>query len=211
VAGTILAAGRGERLGCRPKAALEIAGVTMLERLARTLRKSGVEPLSVVVGPYAETLLPIAAHAGLHPLMHEQPDATLEDSQRRALEHHLDLHAQADLLLVLGDLPLLDRRAIAPLLQAWHQRPKHVDALMPVVEGVRGHPVLLSSRAVHDLVNASHWTGVRHWLATHAGKAMAIPASGPAYVTDLDTPDDLALLRQRLSPLTVGWPAPWTI
>lgn len=186
---------------------MEIAGVSVLERLAGALHALGVTPLSVILGPYTETLLPLARRAGLQPLLHARPDAMLEDSQRLALQHHLDSRPRSDLMLVLADLPLLDRAAIGPLLHGWWRRPPSVDALVPMVNGQRGHPVLLSSRAVHDLVHAKPWTGIRDWLAMHPGRIQAFPASGPAYVTDLDTPADLARLQKRLAPLPVAWPA----
>lgn len=209
MAGAILAAGRGERLGGRPKAALEIADVSVLERLAGALRGVGVETLSAVIGPYAATLLPIAARAGTQALRHARPAPTLKDSQRLALEHHLALHPGSDLMLVLGDLALLDAPALLPLLHAWLRRPARIDAMMPMVEGVRGHPVLLSSRAVHDILQATPWPGIRDWLSAHPGSVRAIAMPGRAYVTDLDTPADLARLRALLAPLPVEWPAAW--
>src|SRR6516165_8357289 len=49
VAGILLAAGEGSRLG-RPKALVELGGQTLAERGVRLLRDGGAEPVLVVTG-----------------------------------------------------------------------------------------------------------------------------------------------------------------
>src|SRR5258708_36370448 len=62
VAGLLLAAGQGSRLG-RPKALVEIAGLSLAERGVRLLRDGGADPVGMVTGA-APVSLPggIAAH-----------------------------------------------------------------------------------------------------------------------------------------------------
>lgn len=224
LAATVLAAGLGRRLGQRPKATLEIDCRSILARLAAALREAGIADIGVVIGPYREALLPLAAACGLRVLAHPQPHTSLIDSQRLALEAHVAAHvagvgdaigaeggpprAGADLLLVVADLPLLAARHITPLLQAWRHRRAGSEAMMPVVDGVRGHPVLLSWAAVRQVDATPRERGVRDWLAAHPGVVQPFPATDPAYVTDLDTPADVERLRALVHPATVAWPAP---
>lgn len=207
IAATVLAAGLGRRLGNRPKATLEIDGRSLLERLTAALRGAGIDDVSLVIGPYAEQLLPLAAACGLRVLAHRLPDSSLIDSQRLALQAHVTRHAGTDLLLVVADLPLLAAMHVVPVLQAWRQRPEGVEAMMPLVGGVRGHPVLLSRQAVERIVATPRALGIRDWLAAHPAAVEAFPASDPAYVTDVDTPADVDRLRTLLHPTTVAWPA----
>lgn len=220
IAATVLAAGLGRRLGNRPKATLEIDGRSILARLAGALREAGIEDISVVVGPYPEALLPLAAACGLRVLAHPQPHTRLIDSQRLALAAHVagvghgvgaddgPRHAGADLLLLLADLPLLAATHITPVLQAWWQRPAGIEAMMPLVGGVRGHPMLLSWQAVERIVATPRELGIRDWLAAHTAAAAPFPATDPAYITDVDTPADVDRLRTLVHPATVTWPAP---
>ena len=213
IAATVLAAGLGRRLGNRPKATLEIGGRSILARLAAALREAGIEDISVVVGPYREALLPLAAACGLRVVAHPQPDTRLIDSQRLALAAHVagaghdagandgPRHAGADLLLVVADLPLLAAAHVAPVLQAWRQRPAGIEAMMPLVGGVRGHPVLLSWQAVRRIVTTPRDLGIRDWLAAHPAAVEPFPATDPAYITDVDR------LRTLVHPATVAWPA----
>ena len=219
IAATVLAAGLGHRLGSRPKATLEIDGRSLLERLTAALRGAGIEDIGVVIGPYREALVPLAAACGLRVLAHPQPHTSLIDSQRLALAAHVagaglavgadegPREAGADLLLVVADLPLLAAAHVVPMLQAWRQRPLGIDAMMPRVAGVRGHPVLLSWQAVERIIATPRELDIRDWLAAHPAAVEAFPASDPAYVTDVDTPADVDRLRTLLHPTTVAWPA----
>lgn len=205
-AAVLLAAGLGSRLGGRPKAALQIDGHSILARLTTALREAGSVDVSVVIGPYRNHLRPLAVACGAHLVEHVHPDSSLVDSQRLALADHVARHAGADLLLVVADLPLLCATHIAPLLQAWPQRPDGIEAMMPVVGGVRGHPVLLSWAAVSQIAVTPAHLGIRDWLASHAAAVRLLPANDVAYITDVDTPADVDRLRTLVHPACVAWP-----
>jgi len=199
----VLAAGLGRRMGGWPKPALRVGGQSLLERLAQAFRQAGVAEISVVLGPYADVLRPLAVAAGAQPLLHAAHGPTLVDSQRLALEAHAARHPGRDLMLVLADLPLLTAAPLCALLQAWSARPAGLQALVPTVGGVHGHPVLLSWQAVEEIRRQSGDEGVRHWMAGHAAQVLRLPCSDPGHVFDLDTPEDLARLRALLHPEVV--------
>ena len=117
----ILAAGEGRRLGGRAKASLRIDGSSLLQRLGTALRAAGIHELGIVIGPYRDQLLPLTRACGAHVLQHPQAGATLIDSQRLALDHHLAQQGEADLLLVLADLPFLSAAHIQALLEHWRE------------------------------------------------------------------------------------------
>lgn len=206
LAATILAAGLGQRLGGRPKATLQIDGRSVLERLVAALHGAGIPAVSVVVGPYRDQLLPLVARYGAHAVEHRLPNPSLIDSQRLALQAHGDGFPGHDLLLVLADLPLLGADDVSPLLSAWRQRAPGVHALMPVVDGVRGHPLLLSSHAVAQVAATAPQLGIRDWLQRHPEAVQPVPSVRRACVTDVDTPDDLSALQALVHPMVVAWP-----
>lgn len=206
LAATILAAGLGQRLGGRPKATLQIGGRSMLERMVAALRDAGIQAVSVVIGPYRDQLLPLVTHCGARPVVHRQRDASLIDSQRLALQAHVSRFADRNLLLVLADLPLLSADDVSPLVAAWHHRASSVHAQMPVVDGVRGHPLLLSSYAVEQVSATARHLGIRDWLLSHPEVVQPFHTPRQAYVTDVDTPDDLTTLQALFHPVPVAWP-----
>jgi 1L-myo-inositol 1-phosphate cytidylyltransferase / CDP-L-myo-inositol myo-inositolphosphotransferase len=63
--GVILAAGTGSRLGVGSKALARVAGVTLLERAACTLRAVGIEEILVVVGHEKERVREFVRERGL--------------------------------------------------------------------------------------------------------------------------------------------------
>ena len=201
----ILAAGLGRRLGGRPKAALHIGPQSLLERLAQVLREAGVQQPRVVLGPYRETLLPLALRAGLDPLLHERDEPSLIDSQRLAVQVHRRLQPALPLWLLLGDLTALQAEDLLRLREDWERRAPGIEALVPTVAGRRGHPVMLSVQAVAAIDAQPAGQGVRHWLAAHGDRVRFPALAGPGPVQDLDTEADLLALRSALRPLPVDW------
>lgn len=205
-AATLLAAGWGRRLGGVPKSALQIDGQSLFERLVQALRQVGITHISAVIGPYADTLLPLARRSGVRVVPQPEPDAPLVASQRRALQDHRQHQPGHDLLLLVADLPLLTGEHLVPLLRAWQQRPPLRQAQVPLFHGVRGHPVCLSWAAVQAVLAMPEPCGVRDWLAGAGAAVQTVTLHHDACSTDLDTPADLAALQQRLWPVPVAWP-----
>ena len=207
MAATVLAAGLGRRLGGRPKAALRIGDVSLLERLAGALRGAGIEQISVVIGPYEEILRPLASACGAQVLAHGRNETLLHESQRLAVQAHLAQPPGCDMLLVLADLPLLNAADICLLRDAWQQRPASIQAMRPVVKGVQGHPLLLSWQALQQVAALPVNLGIRDWLNQQPGLLHGVVSPQRAFITDLDTPQDLAALQSLLHPQPVDWPA----
>ena len=204
----ILAAGLGQRMGGRPKAALQVGGVSLLERLVSALREAGVDDTAVVLGPYPQTLVPLAQRCGAR-VLQAPPDTPLAASQRLAIQAHIGHAPDHDMLVLLADLPCLTSAHIAWLLDAWRQRPAGVHAQMPVVDGVdgvRGHPLILSWQAVQAVAAMPASLGIRDWLHSHPAQVCPLPTPERAYTADLDTPEDVEALRKALYPQPVGWP-----
>src|SRR5205807_6089865 len=105
----IPAAGKSTRMG-RPKLALPLGGLTVLERVLGALRRGGVEHPVVVVGPHVRELAPLAQGAGAHVccLAGETADmrATVEQGLRW-LEERFRPRPGDDWLLVPADHPAL--------------------------------------------------------------------------------------------------------
>lgn len=206
LAATVLAAGLGSRLGNRPKAALRIGGRSLLERLSSALRACGITDISIVIGPYREQLQALAAQCGVRVLAVDTTQGSLRVSQRLAIAAHVDRQPHADLSLFVADLPLLAAVHLTPLLDAWQRRTPGIDAMMPWVGRVPGHPVLLSARAVGWIAASPADDGIRSWLAAHPAAVTPFPATDRAYITDVDTQDDIDRLRAIVHPAIVSWP-----
>lgn len=176
IAGAVLAAGSGTRMG-RPKAELVIDGARLVDRAVLALREAGCDPVHAVVR--AGTDVP-----GAIVVLNPAP----ERGMRSSLELAVDGAAGADALaVVLVDVPGLGARSIAAVVAAW--RPGRIT--VGSYAGRRGHPTVMAPELWREAVSlAGPDEGARMLLQRHAELVDEVDAAGDP--TDLDTPEDVA-------------------
>lgn len=196
LAACILAAGQGSRMGNIPKAAIRIRGRSILEWQISALRSAGVRDVSVVVGPYKEHLSPLVSLCGAELVVNASEGADILSSQIAAVSAHHCKRPGHDLMVVLGDLPFLQSQHFLRLRCLWQSRPSDIHGLVPMADGTRGHPLMLSWQAVQDIVRSDAAAkGIRGWLLRNDSSVQFLEMGDPAYVQDLDTPHDLGLIE----------------
>lgn len=204
LAAVVLAAGRGERLGGRPKALLTLDGKPLIRRLVAALRAAGVADIVVVTGHHASLVESALQGLALRVVRNPDPDAGPASSQRLGLA--AVPRADADVVMALADQPLVDADALAALIDAWRRRAPGAGALHPLVDGERGNPVICAAAARAEILAGPPTLGCRQWQAAHPGRVWAWPTADARYRTDIDTPEDLARFAQQTG-RTLHWPA----
>ena len=192
VAGLLLAAGAGSRMG-RPKALLEVEGRTLVERGVTTLRDAGCDPVVVVLGAQAdEVRLPDTADVVVAPDWETGMGASLRAGLRA-----LASTPAASCVITLVDQPQISVEAVRRLLAVAGT----VDAAVATYGGETGHPVLLD-RAVWESVaeQAVGDVGARGWLRLHQTRVLPVSCDGLGSPSDVDTLDDLQRLRSGGEP-----------
>jgi len=192
VAGLLLAAGAGRRLG-RPKALVSYEGELLVERGARLLREGGCDPYVVVLGAAASEVLAVAELAGADVVINSAWRGGMGSSLRAGLAA---LEGRADAAVVaLVDQPLVTPEAVRRLVGAWRA---HGRAAVATYEGMPRNPVLLPASAWPAVVAAATAdTGARGWLRAHPEDVIAVPCDDVAAADDVDTPEDLVRLSRR--------------
>jgi nicotine blue oxidoreductase len=198
VAGLLLAAGGGRRLGGRPKALLEDRGALLVERAARALRAGGCGTVHVVLGAGAEEVRARARLPGC--ALVDVPDwrQGMGASLRDGLASLEDAGAEAALVLLV-DQPAIGARAVRRVLEAGlagGPRGLRTALVSATYAGVRGHPVLFG---------AAHWPGIaagavgdqgaRAYVKKCGAKVMRVECADVADPYDIDTESDLSRLR----------------
>jgi CTP:molybdopterin cytidylyltransferase MocA len=181
VAGLLLAAGEGRRLG-RPKALVEVDGQRLVDRGVATLAAGGCAPVVVVLGA-AVGEVPGARVV-------ENPDwATGMGSSLRAGLAALPGTVDA-VVVALVDQPGVRPDAVARLRAAYATG---AEAAVATYAGRPRNPVLLT-RAVWDeaAALATGDTGARAWLRAHHDRVRPVPCDDVASPDDIDTAQDLA-------------------
>lgn len=192
VAGLLLAAGGGRRLGGRPKALLEHRGRPLVEHAVGVLRAAGCTRVHVVLGARADAVRERARLDGCVLVENPEWECGMGSSLRAGLGSLAGTGARAA-LVSLVDQPGIGPRAVARVRAAYQDDTSLVSA---AYDGVRGHPVLFG---------AAHWTaiaatatgdrGARAYLKEHEAAITLVECGDVAEPYDIDTEDDLGHLE----------------
>lgn len=189
----LLAAGEGQRFGGIKQLA-EIGGEPMVRRAARTALQSGV-PVIVVTGAAAERVE--AALDGLAVRIVRNADwKNGMGSSLAASIRYLQaaLPGATGALLCPADLPLLDVSILTRMLRRHAQAPDRI--LASRHDGIAGPPVLFPRDCFAALTD---WSGSRGAHALLERASARLETFTFDLTADVDTPDDLRRVRERLS------------
>lgn len=192
VAGLLLAAGGGRRLGGRPKALLPHRGRPLVEHAVAALRAAGCARVHVVLGAAADEVRARARLDGCVVVENPGWERGMGGSLRAGLASLHGTGARAA-LVALVDQPGIGERALARVRAAYAGPGSLVSA---AYDGVRGHPVLFGADHWPAVAaSASGDRGARAYLREHAGELTLVECGDVAEPYDIDTPEDLARLE----------------
>jgi CTP:molybdopterin cytidylyltransferase MocA len=192
VAGLLLAAGGGRRLGGRPKALLSHRGRPLVEHAVRTLREGGCSTVHVVLGAASDEVRRRAELPGCVLVDNPGWAGGMGSSLRAGLDSLAATDAEAALVLLV-DQPGIGPAAVARVLAA-HRSPDSLASAS--YDGRRGHPVLFGARRWADIsADAVGDRGARAYLKAHENDIVLVECGDVAEPYDIDTVDDLSHLE----------------
>ncbi|GAA2627343.1 nucleotidyltransferase family protein [Streptomyces axinellae] len=193
VAGLLLAAGGGRRLGGRPKALLTHEGRPLVEHAVRALREGGCTPVLVVLGAARDEVRERAELAGCVLIDNPEWAEGMGTSLRAGLERAATSEGAGAVLVSLVDQPGIGPRAVARV-RAAYRSPATLAAAS--YGGRRGHPVLFGRQHWAEVARGARGdAGARGYLAASAGQLTLVECGDVADPADIDTPEDLTRLR----------------
>ncbi|MGW1013057.1 nucleotidyltransferase family protein [Streptomyces termitum] len=193
VAGLLLAAGGGRRLGGRPKALLPYRDRPLVEHAVRSLREGGCAVVHVVLGAAAERVRERAELTGCTVVENPGWADGMGSSLRVGLAS-LEAAGGVDAALVsLVDQPGIGAVAVARVRGAYGGR----DALAAAsYDGRRGHPVLFGADRWAGIAAAAEGDrGARDYLVAHRTAVELVECGDAAEPFDIDTEADLYRLE----------------
>lgn len=192
IAGLLLAAGGGRRLGGRPKALLPYRGRPLVEHAVRVLRAGGCTEVHVVIGAAADRVRAQAALEGCVLVENRCWEDGMGSSLRAGLDSLAGTAARAA-LVSLVDQPGIGAAAVRRIVEAYESPDCLVSA---AYEGRRGHPVLFGAdRWAGIAATATGDRGARAYLRAHESDITRVECGDVAEAWDIDTEADLVRLR----------------
>ena len=184
VAGVLLAAGSGSRLG-RPKALVELDGVRLVDRGIWLLQSGGASPLVVVTGA-----APVSLPPGVISVFNPDWASGMGSSLAVGLGAVPDGSAAAVIALV--DQPLVGPAAVDRLIAAFEGGAR---VAVAAYDGQPRNPVLIAREHWAEVAGlAAGDVGARPFLRAHPDLVTLVECGDTGRPDDVDTPDDLARL-----------------
>jgi CTP:molybdopterin cytidylyltransferase MocA len=184
VAGLVLAAGEGRRLG-QPKALLVVDGERLVDRAVRVLGEAGCRPVYVVVG--AAPSLAVESPTGVPVTVVDNPD--WRTGMGSSVRCGLTAVGEEAVVVMVVDTPGIGAVAVRRLVDAFMVG---ATAVVATYAGAPRNPVLLAREHFADVsALAVGDVGARAFLAAHPDVVTSVECSDVADPADIDTLDDL--------------------
>ena len=182
----IVAAGMSSRMGDF-KPMLGIGSISIAQRIIANFHRAGVSRIVMVTGYNADILERHLSGNGIIFLRNESYETTqMFDSVKIGLEYLKDKCEK--ILFTPVDVPLFTARTVQSLLASG------ADLACPVCEGKQGHPILLSSRLLPEILSDCGERGLRGAIDRCSAPLTRIEVDDPGTVLDADTPEDYSAL-----------------
>ncbi|MXY98481.1 MAG: nucleotidyltransferase family protein, partial [Gemmatimonadetes bacterium] len=185
ITGLVLAAGRSERMGT-PKQLLPFGRVTLIEQVIRTLTRSRLgKEVVVVLGYRAMDIVKRISGLPVRLAYNPDPEGDMLSSIRCGLAY---IEPDQAIMIALGDQPLVTTGIVNRLIDEYEGRPEGM--VLPVHDGKRGHPMILSPAYREEILFESIPGGLKALRDRHSDSVRTVPVDSDAVLIDLDHRSD---------------------
>lgn len=195
VSAVILAAGTSTRMG-QAKQLLPLGGTTVLARTIDNVRSAGLVEIVLVLGASAEAIrrqLPQSLLEGLKVVVNQAYRQGMASSLREGLSA-LDPQT-GGALIILGDQPFVRPQTLHQIMAGYHRSGAQI--VIPLHQGNRGNPVLLSRSVFPEVMALEGDTGCRAIFPNHLDTILKVEIEDPGILLDIDNQDDYDRLQAK--------------
>ncbi len=185
VAALILAAGESRRMGS-PKPLLPFGETTFLGHLLEQFLTSRANPVVVVLGHQADTVLAQVPLGEARAVVNPDYRQGMLSSIRAGLRE-LQSKSVSGALICPVDHPQVSAALVDLLIDRFEETEAPI--VIPVHHGRRGHPVFFSQTLFAEIEDAPDKVGARQVVWNHATEVLEIPTEDRGIIEDIDTPE----------------------
>ena len=182
-------------MGCN-KLQAPLDGVPVIRRVVGACTGSSIDGTVVVLGCRPEQLIPLVRDEEVDHVINQDWEQGMLTTFQRGVRHVLtQLPEPGAVLMVLGDVPLIDAACIDALVTAW----RGSDALLavPVHNDRRGHPLLVDGSLLEEVMALGEDESMRDLVRRHDDDLLEVELPQGTLV-DVDYPEDLETAERTL-------------
>ena len=192
IAGVILAAGEGRRIG-QTKALIKTDGETFLERIVGNLKAAGCKPILVVGGADYEAVKTEADRLKIRSV-HNTKWESGQFSSLKAGFSSLEMDF-CGAVVALVDHPFVAKQTYDDLIRAFNQFNQRI--VMPIHNHHRGHPLVIPRAVIREVIEAAEDLTLKDIIGNHENMTVMHRCEDPGVLQDIDTMDDLMKARKK--------------
>ena len=183
VTGVIIAAGRSSRMAPDHKLIMDIQGKTLIQRSLESLLPFCEKIIIVTGSNHQEIAKAVSSVIHVQLIKNPNPNEGMFSSVKVGLSHTIG----TPVLFLLGDCPFTPPDLIERMLK------ESADIVAASYKGKIGNPILLSEKAVKEILEDETFLNLKQVLKTKA--VVAVNASSEVILWDIDTHSDLHRAR----------------
>jgi CTP:molybdopterin cytidylyltransferase MocA len=191
----VLAAGRSRRMG-RFKPLMALGGRTVLQRVLDLFAEAGITDVIIVTGYRSEDVRAAVASPTVRCVDNVRYDQGMFSSLLAGIRF-LSSYCRRFFVLPV-DIPLVSVTTLGELILA-HDRHPDCRIVYPVCDGRRGHPPLIDTCLVPEILQWDGQDGLRGFLGLREASALDVRVDDEAVLLDLDTLSDHRRLEAMLA------------
>ena len=185
ISAIILAAGESKRMG-QLKQLLPFRGSTLLGQIVENLLQSQAAETIVVLGSQAEKIIPQIDREPVKIVVNPDFEQGMSSSIKCGLSHISE--AADGVMIVLGDQPLIEKETIDLLIERHRQSERGI--ILPVYNGIRGHPVIFTMKYKDELLRLTGDIGGKQIVERHPSDVLEVEVDSESVVTSIDAESD---------------------
>lgn len=185
------------------KPMLQLAGSTVIKTAISTLKSAGVDTVAVVIGNNAEQLNRHLSELDVYFIYNDKfAETDMYYSACMGLRYIQDKTDRA--FFMPGDVPLFSRQSLYTMMG--YMDCCRCNILLPTHNGKRGHPILLETSIIPELISYNGEGGLRGAIDKFGGIKETIELPDIGMIIDADKPEDYELLKQYAKSITLSQP-----
>jgi len=194
VTGVITAAGRSSRMAPDHKLIMDIQGKTLIQRSLESLLPF-CDKIIIVTGANHQAIgKALASYPNIQLIKNPNPNEGMFSSVKTGLSQSLN----GPVLFLPGDCPFTPEDLIGRMLK------ESGDVIAASYKGKTGHPLLLSEKAVREILTDDSVLNLKQYLQTKT--VIAVNSSSDVILWDIDTHSDLYKARIYFEKIEGGSP-----